>query len=280
MTAYEFFFSPVLFVLLGLMIGSFLNVVIYRLPLMMDRAWRSECAELLGKDVELPPAISLALPRSACPSCGHQIAWYENIPVLSYLFLRGKCSACNSRISPRYPLVEAFTGMVFGLVAWRVGPSPAVLMWSAFMSVLIALAGIDWDTTMLPDDLTLPLMWAGIVAAAAGWTIPLQTSIVGAIAGYMSLWTVYWGFKLLTGKEGMGHGDFKLLAALGACLGWQAITPILIGAGLVGAIVGIAMKAKSNLREGKYVPFGPFLAGSAMLAMLIGSVQLQKLLYG
>jgi leader peptidase (prepilin peptidase)/N-methyltransferase len=262
--------TPWLLGLVGLCIGSFLNVVVHRLPLALDREWKQDSAELLGVTVELPPPITLSTPRSRCPSCGHPIAWYENIPVLSYLALRGRCSACKTRISPRYPLVELATGLLFAAVAWRFGEQPVAWLWCGFVAVLLALTGIDWDTTLLPDNLTLPLLWAGLVASALGWTVPLSQSLWGAVVGYLSLWSVYWLFKLTTGKEGMGYGDFKLLAALGAWLGVQMILPIVLGASVIGAIVGIGMKMASNLREGRYVPFGPFLAGGGIVVMLAG----------
>ena len=264
--------SPPLLALLGLCVGSFLNVVIHRLPLMLERGWKLDSAEMLGVKLDTPPAeITLSTPRSRCPSCGHPIAWHENVPVLSYLRLRGKCSACNTPISPRYPLIEILTATLFGVLAWKFGAQPVTLLWCGFVAVLVVLAGIDWDTTLLPDDLTLPLLWAGLVAAALGWTIPLSSSVWGAVAGYLSLWTVYWLFKLVTGKEGMGFGDFKLLAALGAWLGANMILPIVLAASIIGAVVGIAMKLKASLREGRYVPFGPFLAGAGTLVLLVGS---------
>ena len=264
--------SPPLLALLGLCVGSFLNVVIHRLPLMLERGWKLDSAEMLGVKLDTPPAeITLSTPRSRCPSCGHPIAWHENVPVLSYLRLRGKCSACNTPISPRYPLIEILTATLFGVLAWKFGAQPVTLLWCGFVAVLVVLAGIDWDTTLLPDNLTLPLLWAGLVAAALGWTIPLSSSVWGAVAGYLSLWTVYWLFKLVTGKEGMGFGDFKLLAALGVWLGANMILPIVLAASIIGAVVGIAMKLKASLREGRYVPFGPFLAGAGTLVLLVGS---------
>lgn len=263
-------FSPPALALLGLCIGSFLNVVIHRLPRMLERGWKLESAELLGVKVDEPELITLSTPRSRCPSCGHRIAWYENIPVLSWLWLRGRCSACKTRISARYPFVELLTGALFALVAWRFGPTPTALLWCGFVAVLVALAGIDWDTTFLPDNLTLPLLWAGLVAAALGWTIPLGDAVWGAVAGYLSLWSVYWVFKLATGKEGMGFGDFKLLAALGAWLGLKMVLPVVLAASMLGAVVGIGMKLAASLREGRYVPFGPFLAGAGLLVMLAG----------
>ncbi|MDB6002399.1 MAG: peptidase [Rhizobacter sp.] len=269
---------PVL-ALFGLCIGSFLNVVIHRVPLMLERGWKLDSAEMLGlapdhkalKDANIAAPITLSKPRSRCPSCGHQIAWHENIPVASYLWLRGKCSACKTPISARYPFIEILTAVFFGAIGWRFGPQPVALLWCAMAAVLVALAGIDWDTTLLPDNLTLPLLWAGLIASALGWTLPLSTSLWGAVAGYLSLWSVYWLFKLATGKEGMGQGDFKLLAALGAWLGWQMILPIVLAASVLGAIVGIGMKMSSSLREGRYVPFGPFLCGAGAVVMLAGA---------
>lgn len=273
MPAVEVLLSPYVLALLGLCIGSFLNVVIHRLPLMLERGWKQESANLLGVAVPETPAISLAVPRSRCPSCGHTIAWHENIPLLSWLLLRGRCSACKTRISARYPVVEVCTGALFALVGWRFGAQPVVLLWCAFSAMLVALAAIDWDTTLLPDSMTLPLLWAGLVSAALGLTIPLGDALWGAVAGYLSLWSVYWLFKLTTGKEGMGFGDFKLLAALGAWLGLKMILPIVLAASLIGAIVGIAMKMSAALREGHYVPFGPFLAGAGIVTMLAGQAR-------
>ena len=264
---------------LGLLIGSFLNVVIYRLPKMMERQWAAEITAYQAekenspsRTEEPPPAeasFNLMVPRSACPACGHQVAWYENIPVVSYLFLRGKCSGCATRISARYPLVELLTGALFFFCVHRWGPTPTGLAWCGFSAVLIALAFIDWDTTLLPDDLTLPLLWAGLLAAALQWIqVPLFSSVMGAAAGYLSLWLVYWGFKLATGKEGMGYGDFKLFAALGAWFGWEALVPIILMSSVIGAIVGIGLKVFSSLREGGYIPFGPFLVGAGLTAMI------------
>ena len=266
----EVMLTPWALALLGLCIGSFLNVVIHRLPQMLDRGWKAECADMLGVKVELPPEMTLSTPRSRCPSCGHAIAWYENIPVLSYSWLRGKCSACKSPISARYPFFEVLTAALFAALAWRFDAQPTTLLWCAFAAVLVALAGIDWDTTLLPDGLTLPLLWGGLVAAALGLTTSLSSAVWGAVAGYLSLWSVYWLFKLATGKEGMGYGDFKLLAALGAWLGASMVLPVVLGASIFGAVVGIAMKLNSSLREGRYVPFGPFLAGSGLAVLLLG----------
>jgi leader peptidase (prepilin peptidase)/N-methyltransferase len=273
---FDVLLSPWALALWGLCIGSFLNVVIHRLPLMLDQeeqAWREQ-EDAAAKGVPPPepaaPRLTLSTPRSRCPSCGHRIAWHENIPVLSYCALRGRCAACKAPISPRYPLIELFTAALFALVGWHVGPQPVALLWCGFAATLVALAGIDWDTTLLPDDLTMPLLWAGLVASALGWTVPLTQAVWGAVAGYLSLWVVYQGHKRLTGQEGMGFGDFKLLAALGAWLGVTMVLPVVLGASVIGAVVGIGMKFSGSLREGRYVPFGPFLAGAGLLVMLLG----------
>ncbi len=263
---------------LGLLIGSFLNVVIYRLPKMMEQQWAAECAELSGHITDTPTAtaatekLSLTSPRSRCSNCGHVIAWYENIPLLSYVLLRGKCSVCSAKFGVRYPAVEASTGLLFAFCAWRWGATPAALAWCGFSAALLALAVIDWDTTLLPDDVTLPLLWAGLVLAALQFNagVVLADALWGAVAGYLSLWLVYWAFKLVTGKEGMGYGDFKLFAALGAWFGWSALVPIILMASVIGAVVGIGMKFSSGLRDGGYVPFGPFLAGAGFTAMIFG----------
>ncbi|MEQ1683736.1 MAG: A24 family peptidase [Burkholderiaceae bacterium] len=272
----ELMLSPFVLAWLGLMIGSFLNVVIHRVPLMMERTWKLDSAETLGVPVDAPPLITLSTPRSRCPSCGHAITWHENIPVLSYAWLRGRCSACKTPISARYPLIELFTGALFAAIGWKLGAVPAALLWCGFAATLVALAGIDWDTTLLPDSLTLPLLWAGLVASALGWTIPLHSALWGAVVGYLSLWSVYWLFKLTTGKEGMGFGDFKLLAALGAWLGLKMILPVVLAASIIGAIVGIGMKFGGQLREGRYVPFGPFLAGAGLVVMLAGQARVLR----
>ena len=272
----ELMLSPFVLAGFGLMIGSFLNVVIHRVPLMMERAWKLDSAETLGVLIEAPPLVTLSTPRSRCPSCGHAITWYENIPLLSYAWLRGRCSACKTPISARYPLIELLTGALFAAIGWHFGAVPGVLLWCAFAAVLVALAGIDWDTTLLPDSLTLPLLWAGLVASALGWTIPLHSALWGAVVGYLSLWSVYWLFKLTTGKEGMGFGDFKLLAALGAWLGLKMILPVVLAASIIGAVVGIGMKFGGQLREGRYVPFGPFLAGAGLVVMLAGQARVLR----
>ena len=262
---------------LGLCVGSFLNVVIHRLPKMMERQWKLDAAYTLGQEVKEPdPAdaaeqLTLSKPASRCPACGHQIRWYENIPVVSWLALRGKCSACGTGISVRYPLIELLTAGLFAGCGLHFGAQPTTLLWCGFVAVLVAASAIDWDTTLLPDDLTLPLLWAGLVVSALGWNLPLADALWGAVAGYLSLWSVYWFFKLATGKEGMGYGDFKLLAALGAWLGWPMVLPIILGSSVIGALVGIGMKVSGKLREGVYVPFGPFLAGAGLVVTLVGS---------
>ena len=265
--------SPVALALIGLCVGSFLNVVIHRVPLMLERGWKIDSAEMLGVPLDPPAPVTLSAPRSRCPACGHAIAWHENVPVLSYLWLRGRCSACKTPISARYPLVEILTAALFAVIGWKFGPHPTTWLWCGFAAMLIALAGIDWDTTLLPDGLTLPLLWAGLVASALGWTVPLPDAVWGAVVGYGSLWSVYWLFKLFTGKEGMGFGDFKLLAALGAWLGLKMLLPVILGASILGAAVGIVMKLNASLREGRYVPFGPFLAGSGIAVLLAGPVR-------
>lgn len=258
---------------LGLLVGSFLNVVIHRLPKMMERRWAAECAELQGAAAaaEAVAPYNLMVPRSACPHCGHQIRWFENVPVISYLALGGKCTACKAPISARYPMVELVTGALFAWCGWTWGLGWEALTWSGFAASLVALTCIDWDTTLLPDDITLPLLWAGLCLSALGLTgVPLTDSLWGAVAGYLSLWLVYWGFKLATGKEGMGYGDFKLFAALGAWFGWQALVPIILMASVIGAVVGIGIKLFSQLREGGYVPFGPFLALAGLTSLFFG----------
>ena len=265
---------------LGLLIGSFLNVVIHRLPRMMEQEWNAEALQWVeeqkekGAKITLPPAadpITLSKPRSRCPHCGHQISWYENIPIISYLFLRGRCAECKKPISLRYPLVEMVCAALFAFCLGRHGLTPTGFAWCGFSAALLCLALIDWDTTFLPDSITLPLLWGGLIASALQWTsVPLPQSLWGAVAGYLSLWLIYWAFKLATGKEGMGYGDFKLFAALGAWFGWQALIPIILMASVVGAVIGIALKINSKLREGGYVPFGPFLAGGGFVSLIWG----------
>lgn len=261
---------------LGLLVGSFLNVVIHRLPKMMELRWAAECAELQASDASAlaspePEPFNLMLPRSRCPHCGHQIRWFENIPIFSYLALRGRCSQCAAPISARYPAVEGVTAALFAWCGWHWGLGWEAAAWCGFSAAVLALACIDWDTTLLPDDITLPLLWAGLCAAGLRLTdTTLPDALWGAVAGYLSLWLVYWAFKLVTGKEGMGYGDFKLFAAFGAWFGWQALIPVILMASVIGAVIGIAIKLKGNLREGGYVPFGPFLALAGLTSMVFG----------
>jgi leader peptidase (prepilin peptidase)/N-methyltransferase len=264
--------SPFVLALFGLCIGSFLNVVVHRLPQMMERGWRAESAELLGVTIEPPPPLTLSAPRSRCPSCGHQITWAENIPLVSYLVLRGRCSACKAPISLRYPLVEVATALLFAACGWHVGPRLQALLWCGFAATLLALALIDLDTQFLPDDLTLPLMWAGLVAAALGWLpITLSESVFGAAAGYLSLWLVSNAFRLIRGKEGMGAGDFKLLAALGAWLGWQVLPSVILLASAVGAVIGIGLIVFRRHDRDVPIPFGPYLAGGGIAALFFAA---------
>ena len=267
-------YLSVIAAVVGLVIGSFLNVVIYRLPRMMERQWARDCAELQGQAAgpDEKPAFNLLLPGSHCPSCGHPIAWHENIPVVSYLRLRGRCAACGVRVSPRYPLVELATGLVFAYCVGRWGVSPAALAWCGFGSALLTLAVIDWNTTLLPDEITLPLVWGGLVMAGLHWNpaVSLNDALWGAVAGYVSLWLVYQGFKWVTGKEGMGYGDFKLLAALGAWLGWTALLPVILMASVLGATVGLGLKFYGILCPDGRLPFGPFLAAAGATALVLG----------
>ena len=265
------FLTPWALALMGLCIGSFLNVLIHRMPLMLERSWQSDSAEMLGVPVSLAPEITLSTPRSRCPQCGHAIAWHENIPVLSYLWLGGKCSACKTAISFRYPAIELLTALLFAACGWHFGAQLQTLLWCGLVATLVALAFIDLDTQLLPDDLTLPLMWAGMVSAAAGWLpVTLEASFGGAVAGYLSLWIAHHTFRLIRGKEGMGYGDFKLLAALGAWLGWQSILSIVILSSSVGALVGIGLILFRNHGRDVPIPFGPYLAGGGIAALFFG----------
>ncbi len=262
-------------ILLGLLLGSFLNVVIHRLPHMMQRDWREQCAWMNGNTLEAEPPYNLVIPRSACPSCKHPIAWFENIPVLSWLLLRGRCSECDTPISIRYPLVEVLTGALFGYAAWRWGVGmQTVLIWGLLAS-LIALSFIDLDTQLLPDSITLPLLWVGLLVNLNGVFCPLDEAVIGAVAGYLSLWSVYHLFKILTGKEGMGFGDFKLLAALGAWFGWKMILPIVLAASFAGALIGIGMIVFAGRDRAKPMPFGPWLAIGGLVALFWGETLLQ-----
>jgi leader peptidase (prepilin peptidase)/N-methyltransferase len=269
--------TPWALALLGLCIGSFLNVVIHRLPMMMEREWKLDSAELLGVKIDEPAPITLSSPRSRCPSCGHQIAWHENIPVLSYLRLGGKCAECKTPISKRYPAIEILTALLFAACGVHFGAQPATLLWCGLIATLIALAFIDLDTQFLPDSLTLPLLWAGIASAAFGWIpVSLKDSVFGAMAGYLSLWFVFHAYRIIRGREGMGAGDFKLLAALGAWMGWLAIPSIILLSSAVGAVVGIALIALRSHDRNVPIPFGPYLAGGGVAALFFGE-QLSRL---
>jgi leader peptidase (prepilin peptidase)/N-methyltransferase len=265
-------FFIVLAVLLGLMVGSFLNVVIHRLPLMMEREWRTQCAELLGQPDSNAgqPALNLWKPRSRCPHCGHLIRAMENIPLLSYVRQRGRCAHCGAAIGLQYPLVEALSGVLAGIVAWKYGfgwPAAAALVYTWF---LLAASVIDFRHQLLPDDLVLPLLWLGLFAALFGLFADLPSAVIGAMAGYLALWSVYQLFRLLTGKEGMGHGDFKLLAALGAWAGWQYLITIVLLSSLVGAVFGLALILFRGRDRRVPMPFGPFLAAAGWIALLWG----------
>ncbi len=267
----------------GLMVGSFLNVVIHRLPRMMQRDWNeqasmmledaelADCARKLREKSETPPRYNLVVPRSGCPKCGHQIRAHENIPVISYLVLRGRCSGCNNPISPRYPVVEAVSGVLTGYIAWHFGFGLASVTAILFAWSLIALTMIDVDTQLLPDSITLPLLWIGLLTNIPGTYTPLNSAVIGAVAGYLSLWSVYWLFKLATGKEGMGFGDFKLLAAIGAWLGWKLLPMVILLSSLVGAVVGIVLIVSRRQGRNVPIPFGPYLAAAGLIAMLWGN---------
>jgi leader peptidase (prepilin peptidase)/N-methyltransferase len=257
--------------LFGLLIGSFLNVVVYRLPVMAQRELDNYIAHEAGKELPHQDRFNLMVPRSACPHCGHQITALENIPIVSWLFLRGKCSACKAPISPRYPIVEAVTGLLSAVLIWHFGSGWLGLASLLFAYFLIAMTLIDYDTKTLPDDLTYPLLWLGLLINLDGTIVPLRDAVIGAMAGYVSLWAVYWLFKLVTGKEGMGYGDFKLLAALGAWMGWGMLPTIIILSSVVGAIVGISLIVFARRDRNNPIPFGPYLAAAGMIALLYGA---------
>ena len=298
----DMWLSPWALGLLGLCVGSFLNVVVHRLPRMLERTWTGEAAEILQSHQEVAntgalkpaeaqalaeqmkrlserlaatPAYNLVVPRSACPACGHQLVWHENLPLLGWLRLRGKCAACGTRISARYPMVELLTGLLFAAIAWRMGPEPVTLLWCGFAATLVAASFIDWETTLLPDVFTMNLLWVGLVAAALGYTVPLADAVWGLVAAAVALGGISKLWKLLRGSDGMAMGDVKLLAALGAWLGWSMLIPIVLVASAVGAVVGIGMKLTGALREGRYVPFGPFLSGAALLVLFAGEAQVK-----
>ena len=257
-------------VVVGLVVGSFLNVVIHRLPKMLERQWRAECAELAG--TPLPPSekYDLVAPRSACPKCGKMITAAQNIPLVSYLVLRGKCANCRAPISPRYPVVEAVSGVLAGYIAWRYGLSSALFGALIFTWAMLALAFIDLDTFYLPDSITLPLLWAGLLFNTGATFTDLRSAVIGAAAGYLALWSVFWAYKLATGKEGMGYGDFKLLAAIGAWLGWKMLPLVILLSSVVGAVIGITLIVIAKHAREKPIPFGPYLAVAGLIALFWG----------
>jgi len=277
---------------LGLMVGSFLNVVIHRLPKMMELGWQQQCAELSQSEAgdsqspasaEGEPAphtpYNLIVPRSACPHCNHAISAWENIPIVSYLLLRGKCKGCGAAISPRYPIIEAISGILCAYAAWHFGFGMAAVGALLLIWALLALTAIDFDTQLLPDDITLPLLWAGLLLNLFGVFTNLPSAVLGAVIGYLALWSVYWLFKFTTGKEGMGYGDFKLLAALGAWLGWQMLPLIILLSSLVGAVIGITLIVALKHGRNIPIPFGPYLAGGGLIALFWGQTLTQGYLH-
>ncbi len=264
--------------ILGLLVGSFLNVVIHRLPRMMERDWHLQCAELRGETAPEKERLSLAAPASRCPHCGHAIRAWENIPVLSFLLLKGRCSGCQAPISLRYPLVEAFTGLLSAFTVWHFGPTLAAAAALLLLWAMVALTGIDFDTQLLPDSITLPLVWLGLLFNISGTFTDISSAVIGAMVGYLSLWSVYWLFKLATGKEGMGYGDFKLLAAIGAWLGWQMLPLTILLSSLVGAVVGVALIVLARRGRNVPIPFGPYLAAAGLLALYWGQELTQSYL--
>ncbi|WP_374497888.1 prepilin peptidase [Vogesella indigofera] len=261
--------------LLGLLLGSFLNVVIYRLPLMLERRWAAECAQWQGNELAAQPPFNLLVPASACPHCQAPIRAWQNIPLVSYLLQRGRCSHCRAAISWRYPLVELASGLLFAGFAWNYGLSPWWLVASLFSVTLLTLALIDARTQLLPDDLTLPLLWAGLLFNLWSGRVPLADAVMGAVLGYLALWSVYWLFKLVTGKEGMGYGDFKLLAALGAWLGWMQLPLVILLSSVLGAVFGILLLLLSKHEKGQTMPFGPYLALAGWCAFVWGPAIMQ-----
>ena len=265
-------FTVSIALVVGLCVGSFLNVVVHRLPKMLERDWRAQCAELRGESLpdENPPAYNLAVPRSACPECGHRIGALENIPLVSWLVLRGACSACRKPISARYPLIELLGGLLAAYAIWRFGLTWKGAAACALLWTLIALTFIDFDTQLLPDSLTLPLLWGGLLVNLFGLFVRLDDAVIGAIAGYLALWIVYWLFRLIRGKEGMGYGDFKLLAALGAWLGWQMLPLIILLSSVVGAVIGISLLVFKGRDHNVPLAFGPYLAIAGGIALFFG----------
>jgi leader peptidase (prepilin peptidase)/N-methyltransferase len=256
--------------LFGLLIGSFLNVVIHRMPIMMQREFDDACAENCGKEPVHKDKYTLSVPRSACPHCGHHITALENIPVISYLALRGKCSGCKAKISKRYPAIELASGLMAALLIWTFGSGYTGLGVAVFGFLLLAMTFIDLDTQFLPDDLTYPLLWLGLIVNLDGALVPLRDAVLGAVAGYMALWSVNALYKLVRKHDGMGNGDFKLLGALGAWMGWQMLPAIILLSSVVGAVIGILMIALRKQDSETRIPFGPYLTGAGLLAMLYG----------
>ncbi|WP_426169402.1 prepilin peptidase [Pseudoduganella sp. R-34] len=265
--------------ILGLLVGSFLNVVIHRVPVMMQREADKFCASERNEPEPHPERYNLVVPRSACPHCGHQITALENIPIISWLVLRGQCSSCKAPISARYPAIEALSALLSAGLVWHFGFGWTGMATLVFGWLLIAMTFIDFDTQLLPDDLTYPLLWLGLLVNVKGMFVPLQDAVLGAAAGYMALWSVYWLFKLVRGKEGMGYGDFKLLAALGAWMGWQMLPAIILLSSVVGALVGIGIIIASRMGFDHKIPFGPYLAGAGLAALFFGQ-QITPILYG
>ena len=257
--------------LIGIMVGSFLNVVIHRLPRMMERAWHQQCAELRGENINNLPVFNLVIPRSTCPRCEHRITALENIPIISYLFLKGYCSQCNTRISLRYPIIEGLTGIMSGFTAWHFGFGLTAIAALLFIWAMIALTFIDFDSQLLPDAITLPLLWIGLLFNLDNGFIEIRSAIIGTVAGYLVLWTIYWGFKLTTGKEGMGYGDFKLLAAIGAWLGWQMLPLVILFSSFVGGAISIILIITKKFQRNTTIPFGPYLAGGGLIALFWGN---------
>ena len=271
--------SPAFFIsfcsVLGLIAGSFLNVVIHRLPRMLEREWREQCAQLDG---EIPastwpegPVYNLMTPRSSCPDCGHGISALENIPLISYMALRGRCSRCHAFISIRYPIVEGLTGFLSGFIAWHFGYGAAAFTALIFTWAMVALTCIDLDTQLLPDDITIPLIWGGLLVNLDAVFTDIHSAVLGTVAGYLALWCVYWGYRLVTHREGMGYGDFKLLAAIGSWLGWQMLPLVILFSSIVGAVIGVGQMLSKKRGRHVPIPFGPYLAGGGLLAMFWGS---------
>lgn len=256
----------------GLVVGSFLNVVIHRLPIMLERQWTADAAEFRGEEVPDQGSYNLFVPRSACPKCSRPVRAHENVPLLGWLLLKGRCAGCGTRISARYPVVELLGGLLAGACAWRFGFGLAGIAAIGLCWALIALTFIDADTQLLPDEITLPLLWAGLLVNLEAAFVPLDQAVIGAAAGYLSLWSIYWLFRLATGREGIGYGDFKLLAALGGWLGWKMLPAIILLSSVVGAVVGVSLMVFARHGREQPIPFGPYLAGAGVLALFFGPV--------